>query len=61
MASEPPGRPSGGGAVLLTLILLVIIAVLGFWAWSAHSPSAPNPTATAIPKTVPNAAPPPSK
>ena len=61
MATEPPQRPTGGSTILLLLVLLVIVAILAFWAWSRNSPSTPNPTATAIPKTVPNAAPPPSK
>ncbi|MDB5720796.1 MAG: hypothetical protein JWP15_1414 [Alphaproteobacteria bacterium] len=61
MASEPPNRPTGGTGILLILILLVVVGALVFWGWSRHSPSAPNPTATALPKTVPNAAPPPSK
>jgi hypothetical protein len=61
MASEPPRRPTGGSGILLILVLLFVGAILAFWGWSAHSPSKPNPTSTALPKTVPNAAPPPSK
>jgi hypothetical protein len=61
MASDPPKKPTGGSAILLLLVLLVVGAILAFWGWSAHSPSAPNPSATALPQTVPNGAPPPSR
>lgn len=53
MSSRPPRRPTGGTGILLLVILLTLIAILFFWAWSAHPPGTVHPAATGVPPTAP--------
>lgn len=52
-----PGERRGFSALLL-LALLVLVAALLAWAYLKTPPTTPDPAKTAIPETVPNAAPP---
>ena len=53
MATEPPGRGTGGSWVLLLAVLLVLVAGLFLWARSAHPPGSAQPAATGVPPTLP--------
>lgn len=53
MATRPPWLPGGGRGIGLIVVLLIIVAILIFWAWSAHPPGSSQPAATGVPPTAP--------
>lgn len=54
---EPEGGNGRGMSALLILALLILVAGLTVWAWRDTPPDAPPAPATAMPETVPHAAP----